>query len=86
MRERNYELYGENLLRAMNGKKRDVSSGKEKAQGNGERDGKEREQGIICRQKGWEMNEWNKNRKENEVLAEKFITSSLFVCLPTQLY
>lgn len=53
VRERNYELYGENPLRAMNRKKRDVSSGKEKAQGNGEKDGKE--QCITCRQKGWEM-------------------------------
>lgn len=59
MRDRNYELYGENLQSAMNGKKRDVSSGKEKAQGGGEKDGKEREQCKICRQKGWEMNEWN---------------------------
>lgn len=37
VRERNYELYGENPLRAMNRKKRDVSSGKEKAQGNGKK-------------------------------------------------
>jgi len=40
----------------MNGKKRDVPSGREKAQSNGEKDGKKREQCIICRQKGWEMN------------------------------
>lgn len=37
VKDRNYELYGENLLRAMNRKKRDVSPGKEKAQGNREK-------------------------------------------------
>lgn len=70
MRERNYGLYGENLQRALNGKKRDVSSGKKKAQSNGGKDGKETEQCIICRQKRWELNKWNKKRYE--VLAEKF--------------
>lgn len=59
MRERNYELYGENLQRAVNGKKRDVSSGKKKAQSNGGKDGGETERCIICRQKRWEMNKWN---------------------------
>lgn len=63
MRERNCELYGESLQRAVNGKKRDVSSGKEKAQSNGGKDGKETEQGIICRQKRWEMNKWNFKKK-----------------------
>lgn len=77
MRERNYELYGESLQRAVNGKKRDVSSGKKKAQSNGRKDGEETEQCIICRQKRWEMNKWNEKR--NEILAEKFIMSPLLV-------
>lgn len=76
MRKRNYELC-ENLQRGVNGKKRDVSSGKKKAQSNGRKDGEETEQCIICRQKRWEMNKWNKKR--NEVLAEKFIMSPLLV-------
>lgn len=63
VRERNYELYGENLQRAVNGKKRDVSSGKKKAQSNGGKDGKDTEQCIICRQKRWEMNKWNIKKK-----------------------
>lgn len=38
--------------------KKDVSSGKEKAQSNGGKDGKETEQWIIWRQKRWERNKW----------------------------
>lgn len=79
MRERNYELYGENLQRAVSGKKKDVSSGKKKAQSNMGKDGKETEQCIICRQKRWETNKWNKKKKRYEVLAEKFITNPLVV-------
>lgn len=50
------------------------------------KDGKEKEHYRMRRQKGWDMNERNKKRKGNEVLTEKFITSSLFLCLLIQLY
>lgn len=39
-----------------------------------------KENSIICGQKGWEMFGWNQKKKK-DVLAEKFIVGSLFLCL-----